>query len=107
GLALILLGIALMAGEAATPGVIALGIGGVVAFVAGALFLFEPGSFTGFAIAWPVIAGAAVVSVGFIVFVIGAALRARRRAVVGGPEDMINSPATVVDWQGRAGRVTL
>jgi membrane-bound serine protease (ClpP class) len=107
GLALILLGIALMAGEAMTPGVIALGIGGVVAFVAGALFLFEPGSFTGFAIAWPVIAGAAVVSLGFIVFVIGAALRARRRAVVGGAEDMINSPARVVDWQDHAGRVTL
>ncbi|HTY68032.1 MAG TPA: nodulation protein NfeD [Alphaproteobacteria bacterium] len=107
GLALILLGIALMAGEAATPGVIALGIGGVVAFVAGALFLFEPGSFTGFAIAWPVIAGAAAVSVAFIVFVIGAALRARRRAVVGGAEDMINSLARVVDWQDHAGRVTL
>ena len=107
GLALILLGIALMIGEAATPGVIALGIGGVVAFVAGALFLFEPGSFTGFAIAWPVIAAAAAVSVAFIVFVIGAALRARRRAIVGGAEDMINSPARVVDWQDHAGRVTL
>jgi membrane-bound serine protease (ClpP class) len=107
GLALILLGIALMAGEAVTPGVIALGIGGVVAFVAGALFLFEPGSFTGFAIAWPVIAGAAAASVAFIVLVIGAAIRARQRAVVGGPEDMINSPARVVDWQDHAGRVTL
>jgi len=107
GLALILLGIALMAGEAATPGVIALGIGGVVAFVAGALFLFEPGSFTGFAIAWPVIAGAAAVSVAFILFVIGAALRARQRAVVGGSEEMIDSPARVVDWQDHSGRVTL
>lgn len=107
GLALILLGIALMAGEAATPGTIALGIGGVIAFVAGALFLFEPGSLTGVAIAWPVIAGAAVVSALFIVFVIGAALRARRRAVVGGAEEMINSPARVVDWQDHAGRVTL
>jgi membrane-bound serine protease (ClpP class) len=107
GLALILLGIALMAGEAMTPGVIALGIGGVVAFVAGALFLFEPGSFTGIAIAWPVIAAAAAVSVAFVVFVIGAALQARRRRVVGGAEDMINSPARVVDWQDHAGRVTL
>lgn len=107
GLALILLGIVLMAGEAATPGVIALGIGGVIAFVAGALFLFEPGSLTGVAIAWPVIAAAAVVSVLFIVFVIGAALRARRRAIVGGAEEMINSPAKVVDWQDHAGRVTL
>jgi membrane-bound serine protease (ClpP class) len=107
GLALILLGIALMAGEAATPGVIALGIGGVVAFVAGALFLFEPGSFTGLAIAWPVIAGAAAVSAAFILFVIGAAIRARRRAVVGGAEEMIDSPARVVDWQHHSGRVTL
>jgi membrane-bound serine protease (ClpP class) len=107
GLALILLGIALMAGEAVTPGVIALGIGGVVAFVAGALFLFEPGSLTGVTIAWPVIAGAAAISVLFALFVIGSALRVRHRAVVGGAEDMINSPARVVDWQDHAGRVTL
>jgi membrane-bound serine protease (ClpP class) len=105
GLALILLGLALMAAEAATPGVIALGIGGVVAFVAGTLFLFEPGSISGIRIAWPVIASAAAASVLFMLFVIGAAVRARRRKVVGGAEEMIDSPAHVVDWQDHAGRV--
>lgn len=107
GLALILLGIALMAGEAATPGVIALGIGGVVAFVAGTLLLFEPGSVDGLRIAWPVIAAAAGLSALFLIFVIGSALRARRRAVRGGAEEMIDSPAEVVDWQDHAGRVRL
>lgn len=107
GLALILLGLALMAGEAASPGVIALGIGGVVAFVAGTLFLFEPGSMSGISVAWPVVASAATVSALFMLFVIGAALRARRRKVVGGAEEMIDSPARVVDWQDHAGRVRL
>lgn len=107
GLALILLGIALMAGEAATPGVIALGIGGVVAFVVGTLFLFEPGRMGGLHVAWPVLASAAAVSALFMLFVIGAALRARRRKVVGGAEEMIDSPAHVVDWHDHAGRVRL
>lgn len=108
GLALILLGVALMVGEVMTPGVIVLGIGGVVAMMAGALFLFEPGSVDGtFAVAWPVVIGAAAVSAAFFMLVIGAALRARRRLVVGGAEEMINSPARVVDWQDRAGHVRM
>jgi membrane-bound serine protease (ClpP class) len=109
GLGLILLGLALMAGEAVTPGTIALGIGGVVAFVAGTLFLFEPGQGGGpdLAVAWPVLAGAVVVSAGFLLLVVGAAFRVRRRAVVGGAEEMINSPARIVDWQGGAGHVRL
>jgi membrane-bound serine protease (ClpP class) len=108
GLALILLGIALMVAEAATPGVIALGIGGVVAFIAGALFLFEPGSadFT-FAVGWPVVAAASLVSAGFLFFVIGAALKVRRRKVVSGDADMIDRPASVVSWHDRAGQVSL
>jgi membrane-bound serine protease (ClpP class) len=108
GLALILLGIALMIGEAMTPGVIALGIGGVVAFVAGTLFLFEPDKADRtLAVAWPVVAGAAAVSGLFLLLVVGAAIRARRRAVVGGADSLIGSQARVVDWQDHAGRVRL
>jgi membrane-bound serine protease (ClpP class) len=108
GLALILLGIALMIGEAMTPGVIALGIGGVVALVAGTIFLFEPGQAgRTLAVAWPVIAGAATVSALFVLLILGTALRARRRPVVGGADGMIDSLAQVVDWQDHAGRVRL
>jgi membrane-bound serine protease (ClpP class) len=108
GLALILLGIALMVGEAMTPGVIALGIGGVVAFVVGTIFLFEPDKADRtLAVAWPVVAGAALVSGLFFLLVAGAAIRARRRAVVGGADDLIHSRARVVDWQDHAGRVRL
>ena len=42
GLALLALGIALMAAEAFAPGFGILGIGGVAAFIAGAIFLFDP-----------------------------------------------------------------
>ena len=63
GLGLLVLGIGLMAAEAFTPGFGVLGIGGVVSFVLGAVFLFDPaGADIDFAVAWPVIVGAAVTS---------------------------------------------
>ncbi len=37
--------------------------------------------------------------------VIGLSLRARRKAVVSGREEMIGSRARVVDWSGQQGRV--
>src|SRR5690606_31049977 len=42
GVALLLLGMALLAGEAFTPGFGIMGIGGIVAFILGGLFLFDP-----------------------------------------------------------------
>jgi len=108
GLALILLGVALMVAEAMTPGVIALGIGGVVAFIAGAIFLFEPDTGTAgttLAVAWPVVLGAAAASAAFLLLIVGSAFRARRRPVVSGAENMIDTVARVADWQGRVGHV--
>ena len=50
-LGLLILGIALMIGEAVTPGFGVLGIGGILAFIAGAIFLFEgPGADISFAV---------------------------------------------------------
>src|SRR5207245_3650097 len=42
-LGLLVLGVLLMIGEAFTPGIGALGIGGLAAFIVGGLFLFEGG----------------------------------------------------------------
>lgn len=107
GLALVVLGVALLAAEAFTPGVGALGIGGLVAFVAGSVLLFDPDAARGvdFAVAWPVIAGAALASALFFVFGLGMALRSRRRPVVSGRESMIGSPGVVVRWEGGRGAV--
>ncbi len=106
GLALILLGVALMAGEAFTPGVGVLGIGGLVAFVAGSIFLFEPEAMPfDFGVAWPVIAGATAITSAFFLFVIGFALKARQRPVVTGIEELIGSRARVIEWTDNRGLV--
>ena len=106
GLALIALGVALMVAEALTQGTIVLGIGGVAAFVIGSVFLFDPAGVSfGFGVSWPVIAGATATTAAFMFAVLGLALRARKRPVVTGIEEMIGSPGRVIDWSGDAGRV--
>jgi membrane-bound serine protease (ClpP class) len=107
GLALILLGVALMIGEAMTAGTAVLGIGGVVSFVAGSILLFDPSGVGGidFGVSWPVIAAAALTSAAFLIVAIGMAMRARRRVVVSGVEEMIGSRGEVIDWDGVRGRV--
>lgn len=106
GLALLLLGVALMAGEAFTPGVGVLGLGGLAAFVLGAVFLFDPaGADIAVGVAWPLIAAAAVTTGILLVFVFGYLLRARKRAVRTGAEEMIGLRAEVRQWSGHAGNV--
>jgi membrane-bound serine protease (ClpP class) len=105
-LGLLVLGIALMIAEALTPGFGALGIGGILAFVAGALFLFEgPGSDSSFAISLPLILGVAGVTAALIFGVIAAALQARKRPPSTGAEQLIGSVGEVVDWHSPHGSV--
>ncbi len=104
GLGLIGLGIALMIGEAFVPAFGALGIGGVAAFVLGSLMLMDT-DIPGFGVAWPLIAAVALVSAAFFIIAITLMLRARRRAVVSGREEMIGSTGHVVEWAGHEGRV--
>src|SRR5262245_26382076 len=105
-LALLLLGIAMMIGEAFTPGVGVLGFGGVVAFLAGAFFLFDP-DVIDFGVSIPVIIGAAAACGGLTFFVVGAAVRARRRPTATGAEQMIASVGKVVDWQADRGNIRI
>lgn len=106
GLALLLLGIALMVLEASAPTFGALGLGGIVAFVVGALFLFEPADGDHqVTIAWPLVAGAAAASAAFFAGILGFALRARRRPVRTGVEEMIGSIGEVSNWADGTGHV--
>lgn len=106
GLSLLLLGIALMLFEAFSPGFGIVGLGGVVAFVLGALFLFDPGDADiKFGVSWQVIVGAAAGSVALSAGVFGFALKARHRAVITGAEALIGSDGEVVDWSGGEGRI--
>ena len=105
-LALLLLGLGLMVAEAFTPGIGILGIGGLVAFVGGAIFLFE-GAEADFrvGVSPPVIAGAALVTGGLIFGILGAAIRSRRQPKVSGTDELIGLRGVVVDWTGASGRV--
>ena len=106
GLALLFLGVVLMVLEAFTPSFGTLGIGGIVAFVVGALFLFDPTDTNiPIAVARPLIAGAATVSVLFLAGVLSFAVRARLRPVRTGAEQMIDSVAEVISWSEGRGRV--
>jgi membrane-bound serine protease (ClpP class) len=92
GLALILLGIAFMAAEAFLPAFGALGIGGLVAFVLGSIMLIDDETeLPGFDIPYALIAGVAVASAGFLVFVLGLLAKSRKRAVVTGREQLIGA----------------
>ena len=104
GLALIIVGIALLAAEAFTPSFGVFGVGGVIAFVVGAIILMDT-DLPAYQISKPVIAAVAALSVGVMVFVLGAAVRARRAKSASGKESMVGGRAEVVeDFQGK-GRV--
>ncbi len=96
GMALIVLGIAFMTAEAFAPSFGLLGIGGVVAFVTGAVILIDT-EHPGFGIPIALIVAIAVVSALFIVAVVGMALKARKRAVVSGAEQIIGSFAEIME----------
>ena len=105
-LGLIVLGVALMIGEVFTPGIGALGIGGLAAFVVGSYFLFEnTGTDIEVAVSLPVIAGMTLTTAALIFGVIGAAMQSRRRPSMTGAEQVIGAQARVIDWEGESGNV--
>jgi membrane-bound serine protease (ClpP class) len=101
GLALILLGIGFMIAEAFFPTFGSLGIGGVIAFVLGSIMLIEDTELPGMEIPVSLIAGMALASAGFLIFVVGMLVKSRRQAVVSGREHMIGARAEALgDFQG-------
>ncbi len=106
GLALLILGVALMVAEAFMPSFGIVGLGGIAAFAIGALFLFDPDqSDIPIQVSWQVIAGLTALSAAFFLGVLGLAMRARNRPVMTGSEEMIGSVGEVVQWAGSRGRV--
>jgi len=94
GVALLALGAGLMAAEAFMPSFGVLGLGGIVAFVLGGLFLIDT-ELPGYGLSLPFVLGSAAVSAA-VLFAIGSlAARARRRPVVSGRETLVGSLGTV------------
>ncbi|MEO6264856.1 MAG: nodulation protein NfeD [Luteimonas sp.] len=101
GVALIVLGVALMTAEIAMPSFGALGIGGVVALIAGSLILFDP-AVPGFGVPGQLIAGIGVASALAFMGVVWLAARARRQPVTTGVEELVGHMAVAVDdFEGR------
>lgn len=104
GLALILLGMALMVGEAFAPSFGVLGLGGLAAFVLGSIMLIDT-DVPAFELSLYVIIPVAVVTAGLFVLTVYLALRAWQRPVTAGGEAMLGEKGEVVEWYGGEGRV--
>ncbi len=103
GLLLILLGIALMTAEAFVPSFGILGIGGIASFVFGSVMLIDT-DVSGYGVPWSVILPVAFTSALFIFFAVGMALKAHRRPVVSGREELIGHIGEVLeDFEGNDG----
>ena len=106
GLALIFLGIALMIAEAYAPSFGALGIGGVAAFVFGAVMMFDTGV-PGFGISLAFVIGLAIFFALLIIWLISFILRLRRRGAVTGNESIIGAVGVAMEDFTGDGKVWL
>lgn len=95
GLALIVLGFALLVAELIAPSFGVLGIGGIVAFVAGGLLLFDS-DVPGFGAPVALIVMLALGSAALVLVGGSMALRARQRPVVSGREALLGSVGEVL-----------
>lgn len=105
GAGLVLLGIALMVGEAFAPSFGVLGIGGAIAFALGSLFMFD--DVPGFELSLSVVLTATAASAALLAVMLAAVVRAHRRKVVSGEPAMIGSTGEVLMWSGVTGQVHL
>ncbi len=90
GIALIVLGLALMVAELFAPSFGILGIGGAVAFLIGSMILIDT-DIEAFQISLPVIVAVTIATALFVFSLISLVLRQRRKPVVSGREQMIGS----------------
>jgi membrane-bound serine protease (ClpP class) len=104
GAALVLIGIGLMIAEAHIGAFGTIGVGGIAAFVIGALMMF-PSRVPGLALSGAVIAAAAIGSAALFLLALAALFRSRKRPVVSGSEALIGALGEAVSWHGSEGRV--
>lgn len=100
GLALIALGMAFLVAELFVPSFGALGFGGIVAFVIGAVILVDT-DVPGYGIPLALIIALAIISALFVFVVVRMALQARRRRVVSGGAELVGGSGEVLqDFTG-------
>ena len=96
GLALVALGLGFFVAEAFMPSYGSLGVGGIIAFAIGVLMLIDTDA-PGFGVSLWLIAALALVTAVFVILVASVAVKARRRPVVTGSEELIGSVGVVLD----------
>ncbi|HTN34736.1 MAG TPA: nodulation protein NfeD [Marinobacter sp.] len=94
GLALIILGLGFIVGEAFVPSFGMLGIGGLVAFVSGSIILMDGDHQR---ISLPTIGGTAVVAAGFILWTVTKFINLRRKQPVSGIEQITGEKALALE----------
>ena len=104
GVALLVLGLALMIAETFVPSFGILGLGGVAAFVIGSVMLLDT-QVPGFEISRTLIGSIALVSAGLFTLVMSLLVRAMGQPVVSGLEEIQEAKGYVLDWDGLTGRV--
>lgn len=102
GVALIVLAVAFFVAEIMVTSHGLLAAGGVLSLVLGSVILFQG---EGVRVSWSIIAGATITTTAFFLFVIGAGLRAQRRAVRTGWKGLVGARAVVVERLSPRGRV--
>ncbi len=104
GLGLIIIGVALIVAEAYAPSFGALGIGGIAAFVFGAIIMFDT-DIPGFGISYAFVIGIGVVFALLLIWLLGYLLKLRRRGAVSGRDTVIGSVATALEDFAGTGKV--
>ncbi|WAK03542.1 NfeD family protein [Methylobacter sp. YRD-M1] len=96
GMALILLGIALMAAEAFIPGIGVLGFGGLLAFIVGSVILIDTDQ-PGFGINPAIIGAVALSSAAFFILALGLLFKSRQVPIVSGREELIGATGVALE----------
>ncbi len=106
GVALLILGIGLMIAEAFAPSFGALGLGGIAAFVFGAIMMFDSGV-PGFGISIPFVIAMAVIAALVVVWLVGFLLKLQRRGAVSGAGSIIGGTGVAMQSFTGQGKVWL
>ena len=106
GAALVLLGIGLMVAEAHIGAFGVIGVGGIVAFVIGAIMMFPSGT-PGFELSPMVVAATVIATASLFLLVLAMLLRSRKQLVVTGKEALLGAEGEAVAWRGEDGRVRI
>ena len=106
GLALIIVGFALIVAESMVPSFGALGMGGVVAFVFGSIMMFDSG-IPGYGISKIFVGTFAIVSGGLTFLLASFVVKLRNRGAVSGTGSIIGGVGTAMDSFSKEGKIWL